>query len=82
MEDQLDLKLCEDSLEQAAIEDRSGDFAIDLLRDCRIERRQIERDDGALGTLGQAIDQAVSDLAVRARDENDRFAHLQNYTEP
>ena len=32
--------------------------------------------------LGEAIDQAVADLAVGAGDEHDRFPHAQNYTEP
>ncbi len=72
---ELDLELREDSLEDAAIENRSGDLAIDLWRDRWIETRDVERDDGAIGLARQAIDQAMTDLAAGAGDEHDGFAH-------
>ena len=82
MKDQLDLELREDPLEGASIENRAGDLAIDLAGNRGIERREVERDDRALGLLGKAIDQSVADLAAGAGDEHDGFAHAQNYTEP
>ena len=72
---ELDLKLGQYSFEDAAIEDRSGDLAIDLWRDGWIETRDVERDDGAIGLTRQAIDQAMTDLAAGAGDEHDGFAH-------
>ena len=59
----------------ASIENRAGDLAVDLPGDRGIERREVERDDRAVGLLGEAIDQAVADLAAGAGDEHDRFAH-------
>ena len=75
VEDELDLKLRQDALEHAAVENRSGDLAVDLQRDGRIEPGDVERDDSALGLAGQPIDEAVSDLAAGAGDEYDGFAH-------
>ena len=72
---ELDLKLREYPLEDAAIEDRSGDLAIDLGRDRWIETRDVERDDGAIGLARQAIDQAMTDLAAGAGNEHNGFAH-------
>ena len=38
-------------------------------------RRDVERDDGAIGLARQPIDQPVADLAAGAGNEHDGFAH-------
>ena len=82
MEDEFDLELGEHAFEDAPIENRSGDLAVDFRRDRRIELRQIERHDCAIALLGELLNQARADLAAGTRDEHDRFAHGENYTEP
>src|SRR5690606_13017126 len=72
---QLHLIFGEDPLQDGPIEDRAGDLAIDLRRDGCVERAHVERDDRVLLLARKAVDQAVTDLAAGARDENDRFTH-------
>ena len=67
MEDQIDLELRHQALEQRLVDDRAGDLAIHLLRDRRVEPRDVEGDDAAIAALGEAIDQAVADFAAGAR---------------
>ena len=54
VEDQLDPELGEHAFEHAAIEDRPGDLAVDLRRRWRIERRDVERDDGPVARARRA----------------------------
>ncbi len=75
MDHQFDLVLSEDPVEDGAVQDRAGDLAVDLSPDCGIQRTDVERDDGPLWLERELIDQPVADLAARACDENDRFAH-------
>ena len=63
------------ALQAPAIQDRSGDLAIDFPRNGRVERRDIQRDDRSMRLSGQALDETVSDLASRAGDEHHGFAH-------
>src|SRR6476620_6362680 len=80
MEDQLDLELGQNALEHAPVENRSGHLPVDLPGNARIERGEVERHDRAVGTLGESIDQAMTNLAVGPGDEHDRFTHAANYT--
>ena len=45
------------------------------LRQRRLERVDVEGDDGALAAGRQPLDQAVADLAAGAGDEDNRFAN-------
>ena len=74
MKDQIDFELGEDALEEAGIENRSEELALDLAGQRRIERREVERDDGA-AARGEPCDQAVANFAARPRDEDDWLPH-------
>jgi hypothetical protein len=73
MEDQLDLELRQHALEQAAIEDRAGDLALDPGGNRGVETRDVERDDRAMRLPGETLDQPVADLAAGAGNQDDRF---------
>jgi len=79
---QLHLELSEDSLEDALVENRPGDLAIDLRRDGRLEPGDVERDDGPRGLTGQPFDETVPDLAAGAGDEHHGFTHAGIILEP
>jgi hypothetical protein len=72
---QLHLELGKGSLEDALVENRPRDLAIDLCRDGWFEAGDVERDDGPRGLTGQPFDETVSDLAAGAGDEHHGFAH-------
>ena len=61
VEDEVDLELGQDALEQRRVEDRPDELALDQRRQRRVERREIERDDGARALGRQPLDQAVAD---------------------
>ena len=63
------------AIEQAAIGDRPGELAADEAAERRVERVDVERDDGGVGR-GEARDERVADLAARAGDQDDGFAHI------
>ena len=75
MKDELDLELGKDALEDALVENGPGDLAIDFRRDRWFEAGDVERDDGAIRLTGEAFDETMADLAARAGDQHDGFAH-------
>lgn len=75
MKDQLDPKLGQHSLEQSAIEDRSGDLAVDSAANRRIQPVEIQRDDAAIAAFRKPVNEPVANLAAGSGDENNGFAH-------
>src|SRR5262249_20325898 len=77
VKNQVNFGLGEDALERGLVENRSGDFALNLSLERRLERRDVERDDRPCAVGSQPLDEAVANFAVSARNENNRFAHQQ-----
>jgi hypothetical protein len=75
MVDRIDLELRHDALEQRVIEYRAGELALHEAGQRRLERVDVQRDDGAIAAGRQPFDQAVADLAAGAGDEDNRFAN-------
>ena len=71
----LDLELGEDPFEQVDVGDRAGELARDERRERRIERADVDGDDRRAGSR-EAGDEAVTDFAAGAGDEDDRFTQL------
>ena len=76
MEHAIHLELREHPVEQIVIGDRSGEFAANERRQLRVERVDVERDDGGFAAR-QAGDERMADLAARAGNQHDRFSHAQ-----
>src|SRR5688500_4632589 len=75
MKNQVDLELRQDALEQVHVEDRAGELAVDEPGDVRIQRVDVERDDGFFALLRKVGYQRMANLAVGAGYENDGFSH-------
>ena len=80
VEDEIHLELGEDPLEQPRVEDGADELALHERPQLGIERREVERDDRPAAGSRKLRDQAVADLAVRAGDEDDGFAHGGSFT--
>ena len=74
MKDEADLEFREQAIEQVGVGDRPGEDPRHERHERGVERVDVERDDGGTGG-GQPRDQTVPDLAARARDQRNRFAH-------
>src|SRR5262249_41161038 len=74
VEDAVDLELREDAIEHRGVGDRSSELARDGRRERRLEPADVDGDERG-SCCRKARDEAVADLAARARNENDRFTH-------
>ena len=75
VEDEIHLELREDPLEQRGVEDRTGHLALHHPLHVRLERLHVQRHDLPRALGGEALDQAVTDLAAGPRDQNDGLSH-------
>ena len=75
VEDQIHLEFGHQTFQDGVVEDRPDHFAVDLAGDGVVEPRHVDRHDGAVAGLGEAIDQAVANLAAGAGDEHNRLSH-------
>jgi len=75
VEHAIHLELGQDPFEQPRIENRADELPVDEGPQIRIQGREVERHDLPPSARAQARDQPVPHLSVRARDEDDGFAH-------
>ena len=75
MKDEVDLELREDALENRPVQDRTDELPGHEPAQLRIERLEVERQDGARAIGGEARDEPVADLPAGPRDEDDGTSH-------
>ena len=75
MKNQVDLELRQDALEQVGVENRAGELAMHEARDVRVQRVDVERDNGLIALFGEIGHQRMADFAVGAGDQDNWFSH-------
>ena len=75
MENAIDFELGEDAIEERDVGNRAGELAAHKRRQRRVERTDVNGDDGN-ARRRQTGDETVTNFAAGARNQNDWLAHL------